>query len=469
MRRPAEVGSGYSSDLHLFQVEGCYLAFDVNSGSLHQLDGVAWQLLQQVVEDGDWEAARQEVGRRFPPDVVDEACRELRELQEEGRLLTRDPGWEEFVPGRELGLKALCLNISHTCNLSCGYCFVPEQVRGGSGLMPPEVIKGALDLLIRETPYEFLTVDFFGGEPLLNPEGIRFAVEYALERGREKKWKFTLTTNTTLLDDSVLAFCREHGISLVLSCDGRPEVHDRYRLTKTGGGTSSLVERRLKRFFETGACGEYYVRGTYTRSNLDFADDVEYLAGLGARRISLEPVVAPPDRPYALRPEDLERLREEYVRLARLLLQLEDSGGGVSFYHFAFDLEGGPCAAKRMTGCGAGYQYLAVTPEGEIYPCHQFVGHPEYLLGDVREGITNTRLQERFRRAHIYNKRPCRACWARFLCGGGCHAQAALLEGDLYQPHPLSCELMRARLEAALYYIARRTPGKGAGDAPAAS
>ncbi|MGB9793077.1 MAG: thioether cross-link-forming SCIFF peptide maturase [Thermacetogeniaceae bacterium] len=447
---------GTSSDLHLFRVGDCCLAFDVNSGSLHRLDEVAWEILRHVAGGRSWEAAEREAAERFPLQEVEEASRELRELQERGELLTADPGWEEFAPGNELGLKALCLNIAHSCNLSCSYCFVPGDVRSEGALMPLEVIRGALDLLIQESPYEFVTVDFFGGEPLLNFEGIRFAVEYARERGREKRWKFTLTTNATLLDDAVLAFCREHGISLVLSCDGRPEVHDRHRLTRGGRGTSSLVEKRLRRFFETGACGEYYVRGTYTRFNLDFAEDVKHLAGLGARSVSLEPVVAPEDEPYALRFEDLDRIRDEYLRLARLLLELEEKGTPVTFYHFAIDLSGGPCAAKRMTGCGAGYQYLAVAPGGEIYPCHQFVGNREYLLGNVREGITNRELRERFLGAHIYRKEPCRSCWARFLCGGGCHAQAALLEGDILRPHRLSCELMRMRLEAALYYIAQR-------------
>ncbi len=420
------------------------------------LDEVAWEVLWHVAGGKGWDEARREAAKRFPPDDVEEACGELRELQRRGELLTPDPGWEEYAPGGELGLKALCLNIAHSCNLSCSYCFVPEAERAGGGLMPLEVIRGALDLLIRESPYEFVTVDFFGGEPLLNLEGIRFAVEYARERGREKRWKFTLTTNTTLLDDSVLSFLREHGVSLVLSCDGRPQVHDRHRLTRGGGGTSSLVESRLRRFLETGACEEYYVRGTYTRCNLDFAEDVAYLAALGARSISLEPVVAPEEAPYALRFEDLERIGEEYLRLARLLLELEERGVSVSFYHFAIDLDGGPCAAKRMTGCGAGYQYAAVAPSGEIYPCHQFVGNRSYLLGNVWDGITNGGLRERFLKAHVYSKEPCRACWARFLCGGGCHAQAVLLGGDLLRPYPLSCELMRARLEAALYYIARR-------------
>ncbi len=467
LRSTAEIKCDFSSDLHLFQVDGCYLAFDVNSSSLHRLDEVAWRLLQRLACSGDWDLARQEAARHFHPDVVDEAYRELRELQDAGQILTKDQGWGDFAPGGELGLKALCLNIAHTCNLSCKYCFVPEQLRSGRDLMPPEVIRAALDLLIRETPYEFLAVDFFGGEPLLNLEGVKLAVAYALEQGKEKKWKFTLTTNTSLLDDEALAFCRRYNISLVLSCDGRPEVHNRYRVAGNGSGTSSLVERCLKRFFETGGCGEYFVRGTYTRSNLDFAEDVKHLARLGAGSISLEPVVAPADRPYALRYEDLDGLRREYFRLARLLREWEASGCRVSFYHFDFDLKGGPCVAKRLTGCGAGYQYLAVTPAGEIYPCHQFVGHPDYRLGDVREGITNPELQERFRRAHLYNKKPCRSCWARFLCGGGCHAQAALLEGDLYQPYPLSCELMRARLEAALYYMALDRPGKGAEEAAA--
>lgn len=451
MRCRPEVGRDFRADLHLFRADDHLLAFDVNSGSLHRLDPVAWEIMQGVVAGQDWEEAKQAASRSFPQDQVQEAAGELRELQQAGQLLTPGQQWEDFAPGPELGLKALCLNIAHSCNLSCGYCFVPEGVRRGQELMPAEVIRAAIDFLVRETPYNFLTVDFFGGEPLLNQEGIRLAVSYARDQGRGKDWKFTLTTNVTLMDDRILAFIRENGLSLVLSCDGRPEVHDRFRLNRGGQGTHALVVRRLARFLETGGCSEYYVRGTFTRHNPDFSCDLRYLAELGAESVSLEPVVAGPDDPNSLREADLPALRAEYLRLARLLRELE-AGKRVSFYHFAFDLNGGPCVAKRLTGCGAGYQYLAVTPSGELYPCHQFVGHQSYRLGDVWHGITNHRLVESFRQAHVYNKDSCRTCWARFLCGGGCHAQAVLAGGSLLKPNPLTCRIVQARLEGALYY-----------------
>lgn len=451
MRSPTDVSI---SGVHAFSVDDCHLVFDTNSGSLHQIDAVAWALLQEFKVTGDWNLAQQGAARQYPQCLVCEAAEELMSLIEADLLFTEDEGWEDFVPGRDLGPKALCLNIAHTCNLSCRYCFVPAQLRTGQSLMPPEVIRAAVDFLIRETPYEYLTMDFFGGEPLLNLDGVKFAVNYALEQGKQKKWKFTLTTNALLLDDDAISFFKKYNISLVLSCDGRPEVHDAYRVTGSGASTSSLVENRLRRFFETGGCQEYYVRGTYTRQNLDFAQDVLYLADLGARSISLEPVVAPSDQQYSLREEDLARLRREYLHLARLLRERERGGKEISYYHYDFDLRGGPCVAKRLTGCGAGYQYLAVTPEGELYPCHQFVGHADYRMGDVWQGITAPELQERFRGAHVYQKASCRNCWARFLCGGGCHAQAAFLQGDLRQPDPFFCDLMRARLEGALYYMA---------------
>lgn len=456
MQPQAGVAGDLRSSVHLFQAGDLYLAFDVNSGSLHRLDEPAWFLLQVYLEKGDWRRACAAAGGRFDPQTVAETASELQDLADAGVLLTRGEEWEDFTPDRGLGLKALCLNIAHDCNLACKYCFVPGEVRHRERVMGREVIRGALDFLLRETPYEYLTIDFFGGEPLLNFEGIKYAVAYALEQGKEKKWKFTVSTNTLLLGEEELDFFRKHHFSMVLSCDGRPEVHDSCRVTPDGGGTSRGVRRHLERFLAGGGSEEYYVRGTYTRHNLDFTGDVLYLAGLGATSISLEPVVAPPGADYALREEDLPALREEYFRLARALLELEQKGREVAFYHFCLDLKGGPCVAKRLTGCGAGYQYLAVNPEGEIYPCHQFDGRPEYLLGDVRQGIANTGLQENFRNAHVYRKEKCPSCWARFLCGGGCHAQALHHSGDLLQPDPLACRVMQARLEGALYYMALR-------------
>lgn len=454
LRDQTKVAVGRSSDVHLFCVGDIRLAFDVNSGSLHRLDEIAWSVLRSYLECRDWVIAEQETSRLYLPHQVKDAVSEIKELVEEGLLFSADPGWTDFVPGTDLGLKALCLNISHDCNLACKYCFVPDQLRSECSLMPSEVIRAAIDFLLKVASYDYLAVDFFGGEPLLNLEGIRFAVDYALAKGKHKKWKFTLTTNALLLNEEVISFLKKHNISLVLSCDGRPHVHDAYRRTCGGKGTSAVVEERLKGFLGAAADLEYYVRGTFTRHNLDFADDVSYIAGLGAKSISLEPVVSSPDKSYALRSDDVQAVRDEYFRLARLLRKMDRDDRSVSFYHFCLDLSGGPCVAKRLTGCGAGYQYLAVTPTGELYPCHQFAGQDAYLMGNVWEGVTNLSLQEEFRRAHVYRKEPCRSCWARFLCGGGCHAQAALLNGDLLKPNLQMCDFVKARLEGALYYMA---------------
>jgi uncharacterized protein len=455
--------AAFDAQVHLFQAGDCYLAFDVNSGSLHQLDDVAWYLIQAYGESRDWEDAEKITALSFPTAAVQEAGVEIRSLIDDGQILASGQEWSALTPAGNLGLKALCLNIAHSCNLACRYCFVPDQVRQEKDLMPTEIAHAALDFLLQETPYNSLAVDFFGGEPLLNFPVVRDAVAYARRRGADKQWKFTLTTNTILLDDQVLDFIRANQISLVLSSDGRPEIHDAYRVTPSGAGTSGRVEERIKHFLNTGACAEYYVRGTYTRRNLDFIEDFRHLVALGARSISLEPVVAEFDQPFALQPEDIPGLRQEYFRLARLLRQMERGGAGVAYYHFNIDLLGGPCVAKRLTGCGAGYQYMAVTPAGELYACHQLVGHKDYRMGSVKEGITRPDLRENFRNAHIYHKKSCRSCWAKFLCGGGCHAQAALLSNNLLEPHPFACALMRVRMEGALYYMALVDPPTGGG------
>jgi uncharacterized protein len=468
----------------LIQAEDRCLAFDVNSGSLHELDAVAGGLLRLVQERGDWRQSVREATQLYGPEAVSAAVEEVEALHEAGHLFTPDPGWERYAPGAGPDLKALCLNVSHDCNMSCDYCFVPGQVRTGREIMPGRVIRAALDLLLKSSSHRNLAVDFFGGEPLLNLAGIREGVAYALDRGPDRNWKFTLTTNTLLFDEAVCSFTLDHNFGLVLSSDGRPEVHDTFRhcaaapvserpapgllppaadirrQTPAIRGTAAVVARRLQDYFQWAAGQEHYVRGTYTSRNLDFTEDVRYLAGLGARSISLEPVVADPEQPFALHEEDLPRIREEYFRLARFLRDQEQAGCRISFYHFQLDLPGGPCAAKRLTGCGAGYQYLAVAPDGALYPCHQFVGHPEYCLGDLERGIRRPDLQEQFRQAHVFAKPACRSCWARFLCGGGCHAQAALTsgaslpDGGLGRPYPLTCKLVQARLEGALYYLA---------------
>jgi uncharacterized protein len=514
----------HTEEVKLIQAGDCCLAFDVNSGSLHELDTVAWNLLRRFQDSGDWPQSRQDAARLYGPEQVNAAAAEVEALHEAGRLFTPDPGWESYAPGPGPDLKALCLNVSHDCNMSCGYCFVPGQVRTGREIMPERVIRAALDFLLQSSGHRRLAVDFFGGEPLLNWAGIREGAAYALDRGPDRDWKFTLTTNTLLFDEDVLSFTLDHNFSLVLSCDGRPEIHDTFRRAhqldgrpapgghpavsangvqqtsgqerlpnddaffqawlntdavglKTGHSspasttvnnhtayrTSEIVARRLQDYFRQAAGQEHYVRGTYTRRNLDFTEDVRYLAGLGARSISLEPVVADAGQSFAIRDEDIPGIREEYFRLARFLRDRERDGCRISFYHFQLDLPGGPCAAKRLTGCGAGYQYLAVTPDGALYPCHQFIGHPEYCLGDLDRGITRPDIQEQFRQAHVFAKPACRSCWARFLCGGGCHAQAALqngaaLPGDLRRPYPLTCKLVQARLEGALYYLALGRP-----------
>jgi len=439
--------------IHAFAFDGTYIVLDVNSGALHVVDEPAYEIIKALETE-----PQGDVAARFAPvygaETVDEVLREAGALKEQGLLFAPDPLPRGYTPPAGGVVKALCLHLAHDCNLRCRYCFAGQGDFGGEReLMSPEVGRSAIDFLMRASgDRRHVEVDFFGGEPLLNRPVMEELVEYGrrLAGAAGKVIKFTLTTNALLLDAGVQRFIEDNELAVVLSVDGRPQVHDRMRPAPGGGGSYRRVMERCAEFVSLPFDKEYYVRGTFTRYNLDFAADVRHLAEAGFDHLSVEPVVAGAGTDYALREEDLPAVMAEYDKLTRYLLQRHRQGRPVEFFHFNIDLEEGPCLAKRLAGCSAGTEYLAVAPAGELYPCHQFVGRPEFMVGTVFEGIEKNTINM-FGSAHIYNKKACLQCWARFHCSGGCHANALSFNGNLLEPYRLGCALARKRLECALY------------------
>ena len=434
--------------VHLFESGGRKLVFDPVSGALHAVDELAWEVIGALARGGTVGAGR--------PDVA-AVLTEIKTLTAQGSLFTPDRGPALYTPP-PFSPKSLCLMVAQECNLRCAYCFAGEGSYGGGGLMPEEVAFKAVDFLLAHSgAVRTVEVDFFGGEPLLNFPLITAVVDYGTETARAhgKEISFTVTTNALLLDEGKTRFLLEKGVNVVLSLDGRQEVHDRFRRFPDGSGSYDRVLANARRFFREWAAAPRssycYIRGTFTRENLDFARDFCHLTELGFTAISLEPVVVSPAEPYAIRGADLAATGAEYERLAEAYLDLWRRGKPVRFFHFEFDPAGGPCLTKRLTGCGAGFSYVAVDVDGRLYPCHQFVGQPAFILGDLATGTVRQEVVEVFRHAHVYNKPACSACWARFLCGGGCHAAAYLVNGDITKPYAIGCSLMRKRLECALY------------------
>jgi uncharacterized protein len=442
--------AAFAPQVHLFAVNGQCYALDVNSGSLHALDAVAASLLAR-------EDAIQALAAQAPaPDGLSaaegEAYGELVDLVGQGTLfaaLDRLPEVSTAPPS----LKALCLHVAHDCNLRCAYCFAQEGGFGGErGLMPVEVGRRALEFLVeRSGTRRKLAVDFFGGEPLLNFGVVKELLTYARELGERagKEFTFTLTTNALALSGEAREYLAASDLNVVLSLDGRPEVHDRWRSRASGAGSHAAVLANCREFVKLRGGRNYYLRGTFTHQNLDFAADAAYLLGQGFRSLSLEPVVAA-EGPWALAEEDLPQLFAEYDKLAALYLAEHRAGRPFTFYHFNLALFDAPCLARRLSGCGAGHEYLAVTPSGDLYPCHQFVGREGYRLGDVFSGELDQELVNCFRGTTVLAKPTCRECWARFHCSGGCHANAQLFSATLDEPYALGCALQQKRIECAL-------------------
>ncbi len=443
---------------------------DVNSGSVHVVEDVVYDavaLLSGEMPEADGPrpipaALANRVRRRLAEEYgyaaadIEDAMADIQELIDREELFTRDV-YRDFVMDfkkRETVVKALCLHVAHDCNLACRYCFAGEgEYHGRRSLMSFEVGKKALDFLIANSGNRrHLEVDFFGGEPLMNWPVVKQLVEYGRSREKPcgKEFRFTLTTNGVLLSDEIMEFCNREMSNVVLSLDGRKEVNDRMRPFRGGAGSYDRIVPKFRKFAESRGQKNYYVRGTFTRYNLDFASDVLHFADLGFRQMSVEPVVASPEEPYALQPEDIPRILKEYDRLAVEYIKRKKEGRGFNFFHFMIDLDQGPCVAKRLSGCGSGTEYLAVTPWGDLYPCHQFVGQEEFLLGNVDEGITRTDLRDAFKLCNVYAKEKCRGCFARFYCSGGCAANAYHYDGSITGAYDIGCEMQKKRIECAI-------------------
>ncbi|MDY3110785.1 MAG: thioether cross-link-forming SCIFF peptide maturase [Lachnospiraceae bacterium] len=451
--------------IHQYKNNGYNIVLDVNSGSVHVVDDVVYDLIplaeplfvntKEVRKEALLSAATA-LKDAYSADAIEEACDEIMELAAEEMLFTPDVYRDYIIDfkKRSTVVKALCLHIAHDCNLACKYCFAEEgEYHGRRALMSFEVGKKALDFLVANSGNRVnLEVDFFGGEPLMNWQVVKDLVLYgrSIEKEHNKKFRFTLTTNGILLNDDILEFANREMGNIVLSIDGRKEINDLMRPHRGGQGSYDEIVPKFQKVAESRHQMNYYVRGTFTRNNLDFSEDVKHLAELGFQQISVEPVVAQPTDDYALRDEDIPKLLEEYDKLAKYYLEKRKAGKPFNFFHFMIDLEGGPCVAKRLSGCGSGTEYLAVTPWGDLYPCHQFVGNEDFLLGNVDEGIVRTDIRDEFKCCNVYAKEKCKNCFAKFYCSGGCAANSYNFHGNINDAYDLGCELQRKRIECAI-------------------
>ena len=457
--------------VHQYQLNGYNIVLDSCSGSVHVVDDVAYDVIAMYKEHSADEIVAAMLAKYADrPDVTEADLRQCLEdvasLEAAGKLWAPDV-YKDMAfdfKNRQTVVKALCLHVAHTCNLNCDYCFASQgNYHGDRGLMPFAVGKQALDFLIASSGSRVnLEVDFFGGEPLMNWQVVKDLVAYARtqEPIHHKKFRFTLTTNGMLLDDEVTAFCNREMHNVVLSLDGRKEVHDRLRKNLAGVGSYDIIVPKFQRFVQQRGDQSYYMRGTFTHDNVDFTNDIFHMADLGFTELSMEPVVSPPGEPWALTQEDLPKLFQQYELLAQEMLKREREGRPITFYHYMLDLEGGPCLHKRMSGCGSGTEYLAVTPWGELFPCHQFVNDPAYSMGDVWKGITNPQLGEKFHRCNVVANPDCRDCWARLYCAGGCAANAYHASGAINGTYTYGCELFKKRIECAIMMKAAQGNGQ---------
>ena len=460
--------------VHQYKNNGYNIVLDVNSGQIHIVDDLVYDIID-MYEKTDKKTIIEALSHKYkdpqytylfeedgPIDentireqIVD-AISDVEELKSEGSLFSRDI-YEDYISefkSRDTVVKALCLHIAHDCNLACRYCFAEEgEYKGKKGLMTYEVGKQALDFLIENSGNRRnLEVDFFGGEPLMNFQVVEDLVKYGRQQEKihNKNFRFTLTTNGVLLNDHIMEFANKEMSNVVLSVDGRKEVHDYMRPSHNGKGSYDIIMPKFERLAESRNQTDYYVRGTFTKNNLDFAEDVKHLAELGFKQISVEPVVSDPADPYSINEEDIPAIFEEYDRLAKYMLEKRKEGDEFNFFHFMIDLSGGPCVAKRLSGCGSGTEYLAVNPWGDLYPCHQFVGQEEFLMGNVFDGINKPDIVEEFRGISVYSKENCKTCFAKFYCSGGCAANSYNDHGNINDTYDIGCELQRKRVECAI-------------------
>lgn len=444
--------------VHQYKNNGYNMVMDINSGSVHVVDDLSYEIIGLLDSGLDRETVISKIKETSDATIedIETALDECEELQASGMLFTKDQYEDAVIDFRKRPtvVKALCLHIAHDCNLACRYCFAEEgEYHGRRALMSFEVGKQALDFLIQNSGNRRnLEVDFFGGEPLMNWQVVKDLVAYGREQEKihDKNFRFTLTTNGVLLNDEIMEFANREMDNVVLSIDGRKEVHDFMRPFRKGAGSYDLIVPKFIKLAESRNQEKYYVRGTFTHYNLDFAKDVLHLADLGFKQISVEPVVAPADEDYAIRPEDVPVICEQYDILAKEMIKREKEGKGFNFFHFMIDLTGGPCVYKRLSGCGSGTEYLAVTPWGDLYPCHQFVGEEEFLMGTVETGVTRTDIQGEFKCCNVYAKKECRDCFARFYCSGGCAANSYNFHGSITDVYEIGCRLQQKRIECAI-------------------
>ncbi len=448
--------------VHQFKLNGYNIVLDANSGSIHVVDEVAYDLIAGYKTTDEETLIADALQRWGHLEGVDEAelracLDDIRTLEAQGKLFSEDQFAQlagRFKEKNEQVIKAMCLHVAHTCNLNCSYCFASQgKYHGERAIMSYEVGKRAFDFLIEHSgARRNLEVDFFGGEPLMNWQVVKDLVAYAREREKDtgKHFRFTLTTNGMLIDDDVIDFCNREMHNVVLSLDGRKEIHDRLRVDFAGNGSYDRIVPKFQEFVRRRGDKEYYMRGTFTHANPDFTKDVFHMADLGFDRLSMEPVVCAPDDPAALTEEDVKIVLEQYEILAQEMLKRKKEGRPFTFYHYMLDLTGGPCIHKRLSGCGSGTEYVAVTPWGDLYPCHQFVGEEQYKLGDIWTGVTNEAVRSEFRSCNAYSRPECRDCWARLYCSGGCAANAYHATGSIGGVYRQGCELFKKRIECAI-------------------
>ena len=454
--------------IHQYKFNGRNIVLDVCSGAVHVVDDPTYDIIS-MFETNDLETIKKAVTEKYKDrdDVTEkdiENCyAQLLEMQKNGQLFTAD----SFEPmagtlkARTSGVvKALCLHIAHTCNLNCSYCFASQgKYHGERALMSYEVGKRALDFLIENSgTRRNLEVDFFGGEPLMNFDVVKQLVAYArsIEKEKNKNFRFTLTTNGVLVDDDVIEFSNREMSNVVLSLDGRKEVHDRYRVDYAGNGSWEKIVPKFQKFVNARGGKNYYMRGTFTHANPDFLEDIKTMLDLGFSELSMEPVVAASDDPAALTEADKPVVMKQYEDLAKLMLERDKEGKPFTFYHYMLDLKGGPCIYKRISGCGSGTEYMAVTPWGDLYPCHQFVGDEKFKLGDIWSGVNNKKIQDEFASCNVYAREECRDCWARLYCSGGCAANAYHATGSVKGVYKYGCDLFKKRMECAIAVAVER-------------
>lgn len=447
--------------IHAYKMKGYNIIIDQNSGCVHSVDDVAYDIITNN-ENKNKDEIKSYILEKYKDrdDVtaedIDLCFDDIETLKKEGRLFAEDT-FEKTASAfkkRQGVLKAICLHVAHDCNLACKYCFAGKgEYDGPKGLMSFETGKRALDFLVEQSGTRHnLEVDFFGGEPLLNWDVCKKLVEYgrSIEKKYNKNFRFTVTTNGVLLNDEIMDFCNKEMGNVVLSLDGRKETHDRLRITRKNTGSYDMIIDKFKKFAQSRNQKDYYMRGTYTHFNTDFSKDVIHMADEGFKELSIEPVVCDPSEDYALKDSDLLVLKEQYEILANEMLRRYRKGNGFTFYHYMIDLDAGPCIVKRVSGCGVGTEYMAVTPDGELYPCHQFVGDEKFLLGDIWNGVKNKNVLEQFENCNVYSHKECKDCFAKLYCSGGCAANAYHSTGSVSGVYEFGCELHRKRIECAV-------------------